>query len=415
MNNDNAQTNGEHPPNLSEEGIVNHTKKQRYHQAVRESESKEAEFNARLDVRKQGVEEIRQRHLTLLDAQQNEYQSERTQIKQNLDEAKINREAALRSASEHCSEVAVCYVAGKTTGMDILNVPLLEDAEAAKRLGLPFGVGFSDKVTKFLKPVLMVLCWFMSALSLGLAFRLLNAKNLFASPTMVGLSIVIGGVVAVGLFVALTKMYLPIGTKIGSGRPTKEVIGLLIPVLILTLALLLGLACLDAKAIILLNAARAALNPAFEISMGVALLMGMVISGVYVLGLAGGAFADGYNDAARESIMAEIMRDKNVKQDEAKQKVPIRAALEALGNVKVADEIIQNLNDDLKHLDQEFKRERAEVLASLPQVPTTLEPDERKELTDLRDRTRSARAHQDAHIVSRNSTTTSNINQENQS
>jgi hypothetical protein len=79
----------------------------------------------------------------------------------------------------------------------------MEEAEAAKRLGLPFGVGFSDKLVKFFKPVLTVLCWGMSSLSLGLGFRLLDAKNLFGNLANVVFSLIMGGTVAIGILVAV--------------------------------------------------------------------------------------------------------------------------------------------------------------------------------------------------------------------
>jgi hypothetical protein len=388
-------------PNGKGKGNSARTKKDRYYQAVREHESREAELNGRMDTRRQSAEEVRQRHLSLLDSKDAEYKAERADLKVDLKEAKLDLEAAHRSASEHCSEIGVRYVPGKTTEVDVLAVPLLLEAEVAKTLNLPFGVGFSDTLVKILKPVLTVLCWLMSSLSLGLGFRLLDAKNIFANPATVGLSLVMGGVVAIGLLVAITWMWKPLGAKIGSGRPTKEVAGLLIPVVLITLALLLGLAFLDAKAVILLNAARAALNPAFGIPMEVALLIGAVISGTYVIGLAGASFADGYTSAAKKSIADYIKHDETCKQTAAKRTVPIKGALEALAEVKVAEENIQNLEADIKSLDAEFKRDRAEIISALPEPPTDLQPHEEHEINQLRDRVRSAQAHHSAHAATR--------------
>lgn len=410
MKTDNSLFDYQQSSNGNNGGISSSTKKDRYQQAVLELESRQSEFSARLETRKQEANGIRDRHLSFLDAKESEHKADRTQVKQKLDGAKLDLEAAHRSASEHCSEIGVRYVPGKTTEVDVLSVPLLEEAAVAKNLGLPFGVGFSDRLVGFLKPVLTVLCWFMSSLSLGLGFRLLEAKNIFANPIMVCLSLVMGGVVAIGLLLSITPMWKSLGVKIASGRPTKEVIALLVPVAIATAVLMLGLAFLDAKAVILLNAARAALNPTFAIPMEIALLIGAVISGVYVLGLAATSFAESYTAAAKKSIYAEIKADENVKRDASKQTVPIRKALEALADVKVAEEVIQQLENDLRRMDGEFKGERAEILASIPQAPTKLEPDELKELTDLRDRARAAKTNLDAHIESRGGIPTGNDN-----
>jgi hypothetical protein len=389
------------PPNGGGEESVDRMKSDRYYQAVREHESLGAEYNGRFESRKQHADDLRRRHLSVLDARETEYNSDRTRIKQKLHKAKLDLEATHRSASEHCSEIGVRYVPGKTTEVDVLSVPMIEEAEAAKRLGLPFGVGFNDRLLRFFKPILTILCWLMSSLSLGLGFKILDTKKIFGNPTTVGLSLVMGGVVALGLLVAITSMWKALGTKIGAGRPTREVVGLLIPIAAMTAALLLGVAVLDAKAVILLNAARAALNPAFAIPMGIAVLIGAVISGTYILGLAGTGFAESYSLAAKKSIDAEIKGDENGKREAVKQTVLIREALEALADVKVAEQIIQNHENDLMRMDKEFKHERAEMLASVPVVPTTLEPDELRELASLRDRIRSAKAHLDAHIVSR--------------
>ena len=398
------------PPasNGSGEDAVDRVKRNRQNQAIRTLESRESEFATRLGARQKSADELRGRGLAQIDAHEKEYQAERTQTKSKLDQADVHQDAAHRSAGEHCAQIGVHYVPRQTTDEDVLRVPLLEDAEAARRLNLPFGVGFSDTLVKVLKPILTLLCWLMSSMSLGLTFRLLDARNIFANPLMVALSLVMGGVVAVGLLVALTPGWKALGTKMGTGRPKDEVTKMFIPVALITAALFVGLAFMDARAIILLNAARAALNPAYAIPMSVALLIGLLLSGVYSLGLAGTAFASGYNAAARQNIDAFIKLDEDMKREAAKKRVPIIKALEALAEVKVVGEIIQNLDSRFKRLDQEFKRERAEMITALPERPTTLESDERQELIDLRDHVRSVDAIYSAHTMSRSGTAASN-------
>ena len=402
MNNDNTQFDGHTPRGSSTEGNTHRTKKDRYYDSARSHETLEAESKARLEVRQRSSEAIRQRHLSRLDAHEAEYVTDRAGAKGKLDEAKLDLEAAHHSASELCSDIGHRYVPGETSDEDLLRVPLLEDADGARELGLRFGVGYNDRLLNILKPVLALLAWLMSSLSLGLGFRIVEVKHLFANPVAVGLSLVMGGVTAVGLFIAVTWMWKLIGAKVGSVRPQAEVVRVLVPIGILTAALWLGLSSLDAKAVILLNAARAALNPIYEVSMVVALLIGMVISGVYVVGLAITGFACEYTATARKYISAFIRADEIQKHTAAKQTIAIREALEALAEVKVTEEVLSRAESDLARLDQQFNRSRAEMLAQVPEVPTDLQPEEMRELSASRDRLRSAKAHLDAHVISRN-------------
>lgn len=373
---------------------------ERYHQTCRTFESRDADFNARLEARRKSAEEIRQRRLTQLGVVENEYNAARVQGGQRLERAKVQLEAAHRAAGEHCSEIGMPYVPGQTSAADVLRVPLLGEAEAARLLDLPFGTGLSDTSVKILKPALSLLCCVMSGLSLGLGFHLLTAKHLLDNPAMLFLSLIMGGVVAIGFLVSLTGMWKPIGVQMGIGRPKREAAALFIPVTLITTLLFFGAACLDAKALVLLNAAYAALNPAYAIPMGTALLCGIAISGLYVLGLAVTAFADGYSTAAKTNIRDYIKTDENDKREKAKRDVPAREALEALSGVKVAEEVFQRADDDLKRIDQDFKREVAAVYESLPEPPVNLEPDELQTLTDLRAKVSSAKTHYDAYVMS---------------
>ena len=402
METENNQFDGNKPNTNVTEGNTHRTKKDRYYESARSHETLEAEAKARLDSRKESAQELRQRQLSRLDAHEAEYAADRANAKAKLDDAKLDVEAAHHSASEHCSELGIRYVPGKTTEEDLLKVTLLEDADAARDLGLRFGIGYKDWLLNILKPILAVLCWLMSSLSLGLGFRIVEAKHLFANPVAVGLSLVMGGLTAIGLFVAITWTWKLVGAKVGSVRPSDEIVRLLVPVTAMTATLWLGLSFLDAKAVILLNAARAALNPIYEISMSVALLIGMVISGVYVLGLAVTGFASEYTATAKTYIFAVKRADENRKRTAAKESIPVREALEALADVKVTEEVLRVAEIDIAQLEQQFTRSHAEMMAQVPEVPTTLLPDEIRELTASRDRLRSAKAHFDAHVMSRN-------------
>jgi hypothetical protein len=377
------------------------TDEQRFRDTERQLESKEAEINAQLQAQTQEINEKRGRHLSYLDEEKRQFHNDQAALKQEIKEAERQHEAAKRSASEHCANIGLRYVPDTTTENDILKGRSLEEADAATKLDLPFGTGFEDTRARFIKPILMLLCWLMSALSLGLGFRLLDPKDILANPATLVLSLVMGGVVALGLLLAITPLWRLVGIKVGSSRPTEEVIWLLIPVAAVTMLLLLGLANLDAKALLLLNAAPAALNPARAIPLGVAMLIGAVISGVYVLGMAGTAFAEGYTTEARKRIQAAIKEHENRAREEAKKTVPNQRTLAVLGEVENAKARVQDLKNQLKTLQQGFKHELDDIIGSLPDAQTTLTPEQRQELNNLRERVRSEKIRLDAHMATR--------------
>lgn len=386
-----------------EKDWVEHTKAERYRLASRIAETREAEFNKSLEVRYKSADELRQRHLAQLDTLAEEYTADRAQVKKKRAQAKVQLEAAHRSACEHCSEIGVQYVPGKTTGMDALAVPPMEKAEAAKKLDLKYGTGTVDKQSLILKPLLTVLCWVLSSVSIGLSFHLLDARHLVANPLSLlanPLSLGAGGLVSIGVLVAMTKIWKPIGTKIGFGRAQPEVLRLGIPAAVLTAAFFLGLAFLDARTMVLLNAARAALNPAVAVTIDFAFLFGVILSGVYVIGLAFTAFSDGYREAAQENIGAFIKQDQRDKIEKLKEKTPVLEAVEAVSDVGVANEVVRAFEEDLKSLDAEFERKQAELTASLPEVPDAIKPVEQEEVSKLRDRVRSEKTSYDAYKMS---------------
>lgn len=396
-----TSTHPEEPPESGTTDRSEFTRWERFNSAVRRFEAREDELMARLHVRRQNATELRQTLRELFDAVEKEYRATRADLQHQIKNAEFDVNAAQLSAGRHCSEIGIPYVPGQTMEADVLRVPALADADAAHSLDLPFGVGLSDGRVKLLKPVLMVFCWLASSLSLGLLFHLLEVRRLFISLPMLAVSLIIGGVVATGLNITITALWRPIGVKTGSRRTRTEVLRVLVPVALITGTFFLSLVVLDAKALILLNAARAALNPIFAIPLGVGLFIGTILSGVYIVGLAGTAFAAGYDDAAKKSISAMIAADEQVKLEAAKKKVAVRLTLDALAQVKVTQAAIKSLKDSLKLADQEYSRERNSLVEALPKIPASLEDAELQELTDLRDRSDSAKIEYDAHVLSR--------------
>lgn len=374
---------------------------ERHYEALREYESAEAQFNARLAARQQEPERIRTYQLERVAALEAAYKRHLAQQQQKRAKAELDLEMAHAAASAHCAEIGVQYVPDVTTEEAIYAVPPLGEAEAAQRRNLPFGVGYHDAFAKACKPVLMGLCWVLSALSIGLGNHLLNPKNLLDNPVNVGLSLAAGGVVALGTSAALAWLWKAVGTMVGSGRPAAEVARAAGAALAVTLLLLAGLAYLDAKPTLLLNARRAALNPVFQVPLPLALLLGLLISGTYVLSTAGSAFADSYTQAARMSIEAEIRREESRRREARQGDVPVRKALGALSSVKVREQARRAAVAELQRLETTLQAERARLLDALPPLPTALEPDEIAHLAYLRERIRAAKTDCDAYTESR--------------
>lgn len=384
-----------------DECVVHQTKKEIYLTTASDAQSREADLESVQEARIRSAEESRKRDLDYLEKIETEHDAASKQKKDRLDEAELTLEEEHRSASEHCAEIGVQYVPGSTSEADILRVTIIAEAVAAVRLGLRFGVGVSDRLVKAIKPFLTVFSLIVSTVSLGLGFKLLDAKRLFANPANLGISVAMGGVVSAGILVVVTMMWKPIGCKIASLRPDREVIRLLIPIAAITAMIFFGMAFLDGQALVLMNAARAALNPALAISLPIAMLIGAVMSGTYVVGLSAAAFAEGYTVTAGKAITGEIQRDANEKQKALKQSVPHRRAIASLAHVRVAEEKVLQLRRELEQMDARFRSQRTVILASLAEVPTSLKPEEIAELAELRERERSAKAQLDAHELVR--------------
>ena len=396
-----------HSEEPSEGAAVDRTERvrsERHNSAARVLESRETVHDERLQLRQRAVAELRQHFFDQINTLEKEYQVARAYTKQRLDRERLDLDAACRSANQHCSGVGVQFVYGETTGETVLAVPLLEKAEAAKRLGLAYGTGFSEKLTKFTKPPLTVFCWLLASLSLGLLFHQLSARRLTADPLSLFtsvLSLAMGGVVSLGLLVAMTWIWTPVGTKRGFARPGREVFWLKVWAVSITALFFAGLAILDASAVVLLNAARAALNPTAAPPVGLALLSGAVLSGLYVIGLAYAVFAGGYTVAARENIDSFVKENEKTEREKLRGKVPFQLAMEAVGDVKKADKAIEQLETQRGRQKQEHRREIHELVTLIPEIPTSLEPAELQELADLAAIVDSKKAHLDAHLMSR--------------
>ena len=405
----------EDPPENSRVDQVKRVRSERHNAAVRLAEAREAReatLATRLEMRQANANELRQRGLARLDILTKEHEAARNRIQEMLAEKKLDLEAAYHSARELCAEIGIAYMPGKTTDKDVLAVPLIEKAEAAKALNLPYGTGFEKKNINFLKFLLTLLCAVLSSINIGLSLHLLKTKLLVLNPLSLFTNtpaMVMGGFIALALLLTVSKIWTSVGTKIGFARPYKEFAKLEIAAVLLTAPIFLGLALFDARTLIMLSAARAALDPNAAIPLVVALLIGVIFSGLYVVGLAWSAFAEGYTVAALENIAAFIKAAENVNRKVLREKVSVQQALEAVASPDTFRETIKNLENGLDRLNEEFSHEAGELIAALPKIPTGFESHELQELADLNTGLRSEKARHDAHLLSRgNATPTTN-------
>lgn len=375
--------------------------KDRYYSSVRALEDFEAQCASRLEVRQAQAKAQNDHVRGQMEFVQTEYQEERTKTKAALAKAKLDLDAAHRSASEHCAQINVKYQPDETTEADVHRVPLVHEAMAAKHLDLPFGVAINIRALTWIKPLLAICCWVLSSLGLGLLFKLLVPRALLANVVGVAVSLVLGGLVTLGLVVFLMPAWKSIGSKLGSGRPRAEVMKTGLLVALITFLVFVALAGLDAFSFLTMNAARAALNPALAMPVGIAILLGCVCSGLYVIGLSYSNFCLGYSEAARKSIDGFIDTDKTSKVEAIKRTVPVKTAIDSLGHVKVVEERIRELELHLKKLDEDYKRESQELTAALPPIPTEFLPNEAQELKEMRERMNSDKTKYEAHTQSR--------------
>ncbi|MBS1712989.1 MAG: hypothetical protein JST30_01495 [Armatimonadetes bacterium] len=388
-------------PQPSNGGNVVSSAWERYAHSARLLESKEAEFADRLHVRQEQAKVHLERIYADVDYLKSEYQQERAQTKNALGTAKLDLDAAHRSAAEHCAQVNVKYEPGRTTETDVHRVPLVHEAEAARQLDLTFGVGINVRALAWVKPALAACCWILSSLGLGLLFKLLVPRALLANVVGVAISLVLGGLVTLGLVVFLMPAWKSIGSKLGSGRARQEVLKSGLLVTLVTVLVFVALAGLDAFSFLTMNASRAALNPALAMPVGIALLLGCVCSGIYVIGLAFSNFCLGYSESARKSIDGFIDTDKTGKVEAIKRTVPVKAAIDSLGHVKVIEERIRELETHLAKLKEDNDRETKALMSTRPEIPTELLPHEVQELKEMRERMNSDKVKYEAHAQSR--------------
>lgn len=376
--------------------------KQRYHDSLRQLEDHEALFADRLIVRQNEARKVFEFQKEDLEALDQEMLAEKSNLKERVHIAKQNVDAAHRAAAEQCSVIGVRYAPGKTTEEDVLQVPSVHEAEAAQKLGLPFGLGMREPLfIRIAKIVSMIACWMMSTVSLGLMFRILNPKNPFSNPATVVIALVIGALATFAIVVVMDRMWRAIGAKVGSARPSSEVMPQVAVAGLITLAMVLGMALLDQMAILHITAAKAMLNKAFQIHPGHALLIGLVLSGAYVLSSAFSAFIFGYSEEAQRLVRGLVESDRDQKQAEAKATIPIQAALDALGQVEVAQTRLAALEEELKKLDESHRKDRAAIVASFPVVPTDFTEEEKRTMHELRQRHDAAKANHQAWEASR--------------
>ncbi|HVT13620.1 MAG TPA: hypothetical protein VHE55_15250 [Fimbriimonadaceae bacterium] len=357
----------------------------------------EADFVRRQVTAKEQLKE----HRALVEEETQDYESAREWARLEIRRSRENEEAARLSASQRLSETGTQYVPGQTTIFDILKVPPGEDIEFVRKSDLPFGSGVQLKFEFVLKVPLAIGCQVMTSTSLGLATHLISAKNIFANPGGLTISGIVGTLIALGILIGFGALWKLIGTKVGSARPTKEVMWTLSPIAVLTLASMGGLAALDAKAISSMESAATRLNPALATPGSVLALIGLVVSALYVVAVVACGFIDGYNKSARILIdglkAADVQRRRAAKQEE----VAVKAAIQSLSDVDVAERHVEKVVERLEHLELKHKRDSAELRRTTPVVPDKPTAEEQRRIEDLEERLHIAQENLRNHIATR--------------
>lgn len=112
------------------------------------------------------------------------------------------------------------------------------------------------------------------------------------------------------------------------------------------------------------------------------------------------AYAEGYSEAARKSVRDLIDSDEASKQEDRKRYVHVQAALDALGQVSVAEKRLDQYKAELKQKELDFSECFDRLMDQMPKVQEGLTPDEERELGVLRDKVTVAKDRYDAHLTS---------------
>jgi len=378
--------------------------RQQWINAIRQSETREAEYHDRLENRRARSKMMVEKLTRQIENLEREYEDDRTNIRNAIEVCKQEVHAAHVAASRHCGEIGVNYEPGKTKEADILRVPTLSESEAARKLDLTHGSGMKNEGRTALKIFSAVLCAFVSSVAWGALIAGVNLKHPLANIPGAIFALVLGIATSLIVWRFLSHLWSHVGAKAGAGRPREEVRAAIIAALAQTAFVLVGLMALDGLGLIRANAAKATLNPLFAIPLWLAFLAAGFINLAYVSGMSYAAFAEGYNEAARKTVRGLIDSDEATKQEDRKRYVHVQAALDALGQVTVAEQRLEGYKRELKQKEAEFRESFNALMEQMPKEQEGLTADEERELGVLRDKVEVAKNRYDAHLTSQSIT-----------
>ena len=375
--------------------------KQEWINSLRRLENKEAEFGDRLSSRKSRSNYHKDKLAGLIDQRESEYSSDREKIRSALDVCTQDLNAAHMTCSRHCGEIGVHYVPDQTTEAEVLRVPKLSESEAARILELRNGPKLKTDGQSALKVISAILCALVSSVAWGALVCGVNLKRPLASPSGTIFALILGAATAVIVWRFLARIWSTIGSMEGAGMKRSEIARSQISALAQTMIVLAGLMALDGLGLVRANAAKAELNPIFAIPLWLALIAAGFITLAYVSGLSYSSRAEGYNDAATRGISGLIQTDEDIKKEERKRYVLVQAALDALGQVKIVRQRIEEYKAELMMKEGEFSQVLEAHLGAMPEEPTGLTREEEHELNILRDKVVIAKERYDSHVSSR--------------
>ena len=338
---------------------------------------------------------------SLLAKREGEYEQDRGRVRCALEVCTQDLNAAHRSASRHCGEIGVRYVPGKTTEIEILRVPRISQAEAARSLDLKNGGEIAGERFAVLKTICTVLCAIVTSVAWGLLLFHVNYQKPLSTPLGFVLSLFAGTLVALAVRYAITRSWSLVGTREGFGKGKELVSKAWLAAIGCSVGVLCFLIGLDGLGIAQANAARASLNPAAAIPLWLALIAASAINFAYVVGFAYASHADAYNTAASGQMSGLIQTDQALKQEVRKAQVLVQAALDALGQINIIESRIEDYKAEFKQLEIEFTRAMTELLNAMPEEPSGATLQEISQLKDLRDKVAVAKERYDAHLSSR--------------
>lgn len=368
--------------------------------AMRRLEGREHDFAERRSARRAKTDRYTEKLASLIKLREDEYAHDRERIRGALEVCTQDLDAAHKAASRHCGEIGVRYVPGRTSEEDVLRVPVLQDAEAARMLDLKIGARFSHSRHPAVYWIVTLLCGAVTVVSL-MGFLGVSLRDPMQKPMAFAGAVLFGLAVPVAGRHFLHPSWRSVGARVGAGRPAQEVAQAKAVAALITAVAVAGVMTIDGLGLVRASSARASLDSALGVPLWAALLGAGVVNLLYICGSAYWAFGEGYDETAGAAVRGLVRSDEQRKQEDRKGRVMVQAALDALGQVKVVEGRIEEYRTELKRAEQEFAQALNELLEAMPEEPVGIAPEEEAEIEALREKVTVAKHRYDAHVSSR--------------